>query len=150
MSSTDANPIVSLLEQRGIRPSAQRVAIASFVLATAEHPAADTVWRTVRARFPMVSRATVYNTLNLFVDKGLLREVALAPGRVAYDPNTEPHHHFVDAETGAIEDLPWESLRVDQRADLSHLDIDEISVTVRGRRLQQSGRAAREDRRAVS
>ena len=134
MSNMDANSLVDLLEQRGIRPSAQRVAIASYVLLTGEHPAADAVWRNVRERFPMCSRATVYNTLNLFVEKELLREVSLAPGRVVYDPDTEPHHHFVDEGSGKIEDLPWESLRVDRVEELADFEIRELSVTLRGRR----------------
>ncbi|HSN81499.1 MAG TPA: transcriptional repressor, partial [Polyangiales bacterium] len=56
----------AFLEERGIKPSAQRVAVAEFVLHTDAHPSADEVWSRVRERFPMVSRATVYNTLNLF------------------------------------------------------------------------------------
>ena len=66
-----------MLRRNGIQPSAQRVAIAQYVLHADDHPSADEVWERVRARFPMVSRATVYNTLNLFVRKGLLREFVL-------------------------------------------------------------------------
>jgi Fur family transcriptional regulator, iron response regulator len=51
------------LRQHGIQPSAQRVAVAEFVLHTDEHPSADVVWKRVRERFPWISRATVYNTL---------------------------------------------------------------------------------------
>jgi Fe2+ or Zn2+ uptake regulation protein len=84
------------LEQHGIRASAQRAAIAQWVLATDTHPSADEVWTAVRKTLPMVSRATVYNTLKLFVEKGLLRELVLAPGCIVYDPKMEPHHHFIE------------------------------------------------------
>jgi SAM-dependent methyltransferase len=50
----------------------------------------------------MVSRATVYNTLNLLVEKGLLKQLTLAEGRVVFDPNMERHHHFIDEVTGTI------------------------------------------------
>jgi Fe2+ or Zn2+ uptake regulation protein len=56
--------IAGLLRSHGIQPSAQRVAIATYVLATDEHQSADQVWNRVTPSFPMVSRATVYNTLN--------------------------------------------------------------------------------------
>jgi len=71
-----------------------------YVLHTTEHPSADKVWADVQENFPMISRATVYNTLNLFVEKGLLRELHLAPDSVLFDPNTDRHHHFIDEGTG--------------------------------------------------
>jgi len=57
----------------GIQPTPQRIAVAEFVLNTANHPTADEVWMNVRDRCPTLSRATVYNTLNLFAEKGLLK-----------------------------------------------------------------------------
>jgi Fe2+ or Zn2+ uptake regulation protein len=121
------------LRGRGIQPSAQRVAIAGYVLATDSHPSADQVWSQVRQRLPQVSRATVYNTLNLFVRKGLLRELVLAEGRVVFDPNMDPHHHFIDGETGTIQDVPWEAVQVRGVERLRGLDVDEYQVVMRGR-----------------
>lgn len=80
----------------------------------------------------MISRATVYNTLNLFVRKGLLRELVLAEGRSVFDPNLNPHHHFVDETTGAIYDLPWDSLKVSEVANLKGFDVHEYQVVLRG------------------
>ena len=84
-----AREVVDVLKSRGIQPSAQRVAVAEYVLHTHDHPAADQVFARVKKRFPMVSRATVYNTLNLFVEKGLLRALVLAEGKVVFDPKIE-------------------------------------------------------------
>lgn len=125
--------MIQQLETHGIRPSAQRVAIAGYVLSTGDHPSAEEVWQTVRQQFPMVSRATVYNTLNLFAAKGLLRELTLAPGCTVYDPKLEPHHHFVD-DAGAIEDVPWTALSVAGVDGLRGYDVREFSVVLRGRR----------------
>ena len=121
------------LRGRGIQPSAQRVAIAEYVLATDSHPSADQVWTRVRERLPQVSRATVYNTLNLFVRKGLLRELVLAEGRVVFDPKVEAHHHFIDAQTGAIHDVPWEAVQIRGVERLRGFDVDEYQVVMRGR-----------------
>jgi Fe2+ or Zn2+ uptake regulation protein len=76
----------------------------------------------------------VYNTLNLFVEKGLLRELVLAEGRVVFDPNVEPHHHFIDDETQHIVDIPWDALQVNHVDALRGFDVREYQVVLRGRR----------------
>ena len=124
----------AILREHGIQPSAQRIAVAQYVLDTSKHPSADQVLEEVGGRFPMLSRATVYNTLNLFVEKGLLRELVLAEGRTVFDPNLAPHHHFIDDRTGAISDVPWSALRVSRVDTLDGLDVREYSVVLRGRR----------------
>jgi Fe2+ or Zn2+ uptake regulation protein len=125
--------VTEALRGRGIQPSAQRVAIAEYVLATGSHPSAEQVWSRVRERLPQVSRATVYNTLNLFVRKGLLRELVLAEGRVVFDPKVEPHHHFIDEASGAIHDVPWEAVQIRGVERLRGFDVDEYQVVMRGR-----------------
>ena len=125
--------MASLLRARGVQPSAQRVAVAEYVLSTDEHPSADEAWAKVRRSLPTISRATVYNTLHLFVKKGLLREFILTEGRVVYDPRTERHHHFVDDATGAIVDIPWDAIRVSNVEGLKGLAVREYQVVARGR-----------------
>jgi Fe2+ or Zn2+ uptake regulation protein len=130
--------VVTELKAHGIQPSAQRVAVGQYVLATGDHPSADQVFRRVKKSFPMVSRATVYNTLNLFVEKGLLRAFVLAPGRVVFDPNVGAHHHFIDDETGEILDVPWDAVAVSRVERLKGLDVHEYQVVMRGRRARRA------------
>ena len=125
---------VEALREHGIQPSAQRVAVADYVLHTDEHPSADQVFAKVRKTFPMLSRATVYNTLNLFVEKHLLRELVLAEGRVVFDPKTDAHHHFIDESTGRIHDIPWQAVKVSQIDRLEGYEVSEYQVVIRGRR----------------
>jgi Fe2+ or Zn2+ uptake regulation protein len=127
------------LRTRGIHPSAQRVAVARYVLSTSDHPSADEVFLRVRRKFPMVSRATVYNTLNLFVAKGLLRQLVLTGGRVVFDSNLDRHHHFIDVGSGKIEDVPWEALRVEDVATLKGFEVSEYQVVMRGRKHRKRG-----------
>jgi Fe2+ or Zn2+ uptake regulation protein len=122
------------LRKHGIQPSAQRVAVAEYVLATDAHPSAEQVWAEVRARLPMISRATVYNTLNLLVRKGLLRQIQLGEGRIGFDPNLAPHHHFIDEATGVVVDVPWDALEVRRVDALRGLDVREYQVVLRGHR----------------
>ncbi|MCE9593141.1 MAG: transcriptional repressor [Planctomycetes bacterium] len=126
--------VAELLRTHDVQPSAQRVAIAEYVLDTDEHPSADQVWSRVMEAFPMVSRATVYNTLNLLVEKGLLRQHVLAEGRIVFDPLVEPHHHFIDEETGRIHDVPWDAIKVSRVDALEGFDVAEYQVVLRGRR----------------
>lgn len=123
-----------ILKKHGIQPTAQRVAVAEYVLHTMEHPSADKVWAGVKENLPMVSRATVYNTLNLFVEKGLLRVLHLAPDSVLFDPNTDRHHHFVDEDTGRIYDVPWNQVEVGSVKPLPGFEVHDYQVVMRGRR----------------
>jgi Fur family iron response transcriptional regulator len=125
--------VVTALRESGILPSVQRVAVAEYVLHTEDHPSADQVWAAVRARHPTISRATVYNTLHLLAERGLLRELVLAEGRVVFDPNVGRHHHFIDDATGAIQDIPWEAVRVANVEALPGLEVREYQVVMRGK-----------------
>ncbi len=132
---------LAALEEHGIQPSAQRVAVADYVLYTTDHPSADQVWAEVKRSFPMLSRATVYNTLNLFTEKGLLRELVLAEGKVVFDPKLEPHHHFLDEETGEIVDVPWNALDVRRVHQLNGFDVHEYQVVMRGKKTRPQKRS---------
>ena len=126
--------VIKILHDFGIQPSAQRVAVAEYVLETTEHPSADQVFARVSANFPMISRATIYNTLNLFVEKGLLRELHIAAGRVVFDPNLARHHHFIDEESGEIKDIEGRQLRVSNLGSLDEFEISDYQVVLRGKK----------------
>jgi len=121
------------LREHGIQPSAQRVAVGDYVLSTTDHPSADLVWKRVRARFAWISRATVYNTLNLFVEKGLLQRLHLAEDCVVFDPITETHHHFIDEATGAIHDVAWDKVQVCNVDSLDEYEVHAYQVVMRGK-----------------
>jgi Fur family iron response transcriptional regulator len=118
----------------GIQPTPQRIAVAEYVLNTVNHPTADEVWMNVRDRCPTLSRATVYNTLNLFAEKGLLRTQSLKEGVTVFDPHVAPHHHFIDEETGNVLDIPWDAVKVTGEKSLRGLEVREYQVVLRGRR----------------
>jgi len=126
--------VAERLRDHGIQPSAQRVAVAEYVLRTDEHPSADLVWKRVRRRFPYISRATVYNTLNAFVEKGLLKTLNLSDDSVVFDPKTETHHHFIDEKTGRIHDIPWDQIQVCNIERLRGFEVHDYQVVIRGRK----------------
>lgn len=126
--------VVSLLRKHGIQPTPQRMAVMEYLLRTEAHPSADDILDNVRLSCPTVSRATVYNTVNLLVEKQLLRTLAFREGVVVFDPNLKRHHHFIDEETGRVFDIPWEALGVDGSESLEQFDIREYQVVLRGKR----------------
>lgn len=104
--------IASLLQQHNIQPTPQRMLIARLLFARCAHLSADEVFRLVNIDGNLVSKATVYNTLGLLADKGVVREVIADPNRIFYDPNTEPHHHFFDVATGELTDISADQIHV--------------------------------------
>ena len=132
--------LIDRLKKHGIQPSAQRVAVARYVLQTDEHPTADLVWQRVRPYLPVLSRATVYNTLNLFVRKGLLRAMAISEGSIVFDPKVEPHHHFIEDGSGKIHDIPWDAVQTRPLDKLAGFEVREYQVVMRGKKLPARGR----------
>ena len=94
------------LEKYGVIPTPQRLEIAEVLFRRPQHLSADQIMAAVnRGDTPKVSKATVYNTLNLFVGKGLIRQVIIDSGKVFYDSNTAAHHHIYNEDTGVLHDV---------------------------------------------
>jgi Fur family peroxide stress response transcriptional regulator len=125
---------LSVLREHGIQATPQRIAVAEYVLDTDSHPSSEQVWAKVRRSFPTVSRATVYNTLNLLVEKGLLRAQVLRGGTIVFDCRVKPHHHFIDRKTGKIYDIPWDAVKVTGHRSLGDFEVEEHQVVMKGRR----------------
>ena len=97
--------IVAALERHEIVLTSQRIGIATALLTKPQHLSAEQVFKRVNTKSELVSKATVYNTLNLFVDKGLANQVVVDSRYIFYDSNTEKHHHFYNEDTGLLQDI---------------------------------------------
>jgi Fur family iron response transcriptional regulator len=104
--------LVEMLRSHGINPTHQRIEIACALFARGEHLSADQILAIVNSRHSETSKATVYNTLNLFLEKKLVREVIVDPHKVFYDPNTEAHHHIYNVDTGELTDIDASRIEV--------------------------------------
>jgi len=104
--------VAQLLRRQGIVPTHQRIEIAHALFSRREHLSADQILSLVNSRYAETSKATVYNTLKLFLEKKLIRELVVDPDRIVYDPNTEPHHHLYDVVSGRLTDIPADNIRV--------------------------------------
>ena len=104
--------LAEVLRGRGITPTRQRIEIAFAIFSRGKHLSADRILALVYDRASETSKATVYNTLNLFLEKKLVREVIVDPSKVFYDPNTEPHYHFYNVDTGELTDIDARDIKV--------------------------------------
>lgn len=105
MKTCSKDDVVALLRERDVNPTTQRVEIAHALLSHGGHFSAEEVFGLVNNGQTKVSKATVYNTLGLLAERGLIRQVIVDPNKVFYDPNIAPHYHFYDVATGALTDI---------------------------------------------
>ena len=124
-----------ILEQHRIRPTSQRLKVAELLLTAPRHMTAEQILSCLRHADGRVSKATVYNTLNLFVARGLAREIHADPERCVYDSTMAPHHHFQNVDTGEMTDIRPEDLSFARLPQLPPgTEIESVDVVIRVRR----------------
>jgi len=79
----------------GLKMTPQRLAILDYLEGNTAHPSAEDIFRHVGQKFPSMSFATVYNTLEALKERGLIIELSIDPEKKRFDPNVEPHHHMI-------------------------------------------------------
>lgn len=126
--------VAAHLRRHGINLTHQRLEIAYVLFSRMEHLSADQILAAVNQKHAASSKATVYNTLRLLVDRKLVRELVVDPSRVFYDPNTEPHHHLFDVGTGQLTDVPLDAIGISHLPELpSGVVAEGVDVVVRVR-----------------
>ncbi|HTQ13047.1 MAG TPA: Fur family transcriptional regulator [Rhizomicrobium sp.] len=123
------------LKKAGLRPTRQRLALASLLFRGGHrHLTAESLAAEAARAGHSLSLATVYNTLNQFTQAGLLREVTVDVGRAWFDTNTGEHQHFYCEDDGTLIDIPGESIAVaGLPAPPRGMAIDRVDVVVRVR-----------------
>ena len=123
-----------MLEDHDIQPTQQRIEIAQILFAQDQHLSAEQVLNAVNQLGATVSKATVYNTLGLFADKGLVRQVIVDPSRVFYDSNTSEHHHLYNSDTGMLMDIDARQISIQHLPELPEGVVAEgVDVIIRVR-----------------
>ena len=92
----------------GIKLTPQRLAILEYLDGNKNHPSAENIYEAVRRKFPMMSFATVYKTLETLKQKGDLLELTIDPLRRRYDTDTKSHHHLICNTCKKIVDIEAE------------------------------------------
>ena len=106
MKEWSQDRIRQVLVERGIRPSYQRMRILEYMIGSREHPSVDQVYRDLLPHIPTLSKTTVYNTLALFRDQGLVVVLAVGENEFRYDTTLRGSHaHFFCRSCGTLEDI---------------------------------------------
>ncbi|MBN1818805.1 MAG: transcriptional repressor [Sedimentisphaerales bacterium] len=122
------------LRQSGVKLTPQRLEIFRELAASGEHPDAETIYRRVRRRMPSVSLDTVYRTLWLLLDLGLITTLGSARERTRFDANLKSHHHFICSVCGRTQDFyseEFDALKIPPTAR-SFGRVETAHVEVRG------------------
>jgi len=107
----EKHEVISLLQSQQINPTKQRVEIAQLLFERPQHLCAEQVISELSDKGRgKASKATVYNTLKLFQQQGLVRELCVDATKVYYDTNTREHHHIYNIDTGELWDVEAGSL----------------------------------------
>lgn len=102
----DYAQLTAMLQQKGIKPSLQRLLLLNYLQHCHMHPTVEQIYADLAEQGHALSKATVYNTLTLFVKNGILRVVTLDNSEARYDILTGDHGHFVCDRCGSITDVP--------------------------------------------
>jgi Fur family iron response transcriptional regulator len=119
----------------GIRATDQRLRIASILLSAPQHLSAEQIAEALRRGGAQVSKATVYNTLNLFAARGLIRQLNVDGNGAWFDSNVSPHYHFHDEHSGALTDVAPRDVQFSRLPQPpSGMEVAGIDVVIRLRR----------------
>ena len=116
------------LIKAGIKPSAQRIAVMQYLMATKSHPTVADIYDALLPEHPTLSRTTVYNTLKLFVESGCALSLGIDSANARYDATTSPHAHFFCRRCHAVTDIAMPLPRLDAEG----YDCDDVALFYTG------------------
>lgn len=122
-----------LCRSRGIRVTAQRLALYRALAEDLAHPTAESVYSRLSKQLPGLSQATIYRTLQVFESENLIRKVS-SPGAIGrFDANVDPHQHLVCRVCGTLEDVSVPELHSVTIPRVSGFTVEELDIRLVGR-----------------
>ncbi|MFA8436844.1 MAG: Fur family transcriptional regulator [Marinifilaceae bacterium] len=127
----DVNSVERFLQNNDIRPSAPRVKIMEYLLVHRNHPTVDQIYSDLKDELTSLSKTTVYNTLKLFVERGITLLINIEDNETRYDADTSVHGHFKCRSCGGVFDL---SIRSDmfQLSGIENFEVEEYHLYLKG------------------
>lgn len=129
MNANSVQTAKNKLEESGVSPSLQRMAILQYLLEHRTHPTVDEIYSALVEQIPTLSRTTVHNTLKMFSELGLALSLTIEDKQMRYDGDTHPHAHFRCQQCGKIMDVEMSSLPVFVNHDIQ---IKDMQVLIKG------------------
>ncbi len=97
-----------ICREHDLKMTHQRLEIYRVIACSYDHPSAEDVYELIKNKLPTISLDTVYRTLSLFEQHGLISRVHHLDDRSRFDPNLEPHHHFICTRCKKVQDFYWD------------------------------------------
>lgn len=120
------------LQNFGIKPSLQRIAIAEYLMDNRIHPTVDDIYNALYVKVPTLSKTTVYNTLKLFAEQGAVLALVIDDKNVRFDIDTSCHAHFQCCGCNRVFDIPLEKTELLQVRQIDDLLITESHLYYKG------------------
>ncbi len=115
--------LITIFREKGYKLTSQRLTICKFILSRKDHPTANQIYQALKEEYPTLSLGTIYKTLHLLKELGLLQELGFNEGSIRYDPDMELHVNMVCSKCGKIYDYKTENVKNLWDAILSELNI---------------------------
>jgi len=119
----DDQEIIDLFRENEFKVTTQRLAICKFIFSREDHPSADQIYQELKIDYPTISLGTIYKTLHLLKELGLIQELGFNEGSIRYDPDMELHINMVCSKCGKISDYKAENVKKLWSAIISDLGI---------------------------
>ena len=133
MTAVPRAGIQQFFRERGLRCTPQRFAVLDLLVNHPGHPTAEELFRGVNRSDPRASRATIYNSLRVLIDAGLVREFIQEGRSSRFGAHIGNHHHFLCDRCGKLEDIAWFSLKgVPRRREVGRRQVREYELVLRG------------------
>ena len=129
--------VIKILVQNGLKVTPQRIAILEVILSIDTHPDADKIAGYLRVSHPNISIGTIYNTLDTFCKKGIIRKIFTSKDSVRYDSVSDRHHHLYCTESELIVDFYDDELNnmlanYMKKKNLPNFKVESINIQITG------------------
>lgn len=140
MAVSSLDTVTQALASKGLKITHQRIVVYQALLGTVMHPTAEQIYEKIRKKNPSISLATVYKTLETFVENRLINRVSSPRGSMRYDARTDHHNHIYVSNTNEIMDYEDEELKTMlmdylEKRKFENLTITDFKLQIRGEKI---------------
>ena len=130
MIHLDTQDLIKIFRENGLKLTTQRLVICDLIFSRKDHPTAEQIYQNVKKKYPMISLGTIYKTLHLLKELGLIQELGFNEGSIRYDPDMELHINMICSECGKIHDY-----KCDKVKEMWNVIISDLKVKPKGQRI---------------
>lgn len=124
--------MIERLKQRGVTLTPQRIAVIEFLQNSRDHPCVDKIYQAIKKKYPSMSPATVYSTLQLLTEMGEIQELHIRGDKANYDPIPKRHHHLLCRICGRIVDVEIDGCPITNNKTIRGHRIEEVQAYIYG------------------